>query len=323
MFGKKKQQPSIIKGRQRPQVAPERRSSTVFSYHANSRSARPGTSNIGRDLKAQQRESDKGPAAERRQIKVNWAKRGPIVLVTIILLVFLLNSLLLGTRPQVISVVGGDARSALFLRSENVYQQAAADLLNSSVLNRTKLTINAAAIAQRLQGQFPELASVTMTFPFLGYQPVVHIQAPIPMLILSSTTTGQSYVIDATGRALLTPAQAPGTNKMGLPVVTDQSGLSITAGHIALPSSTVSFISEVAGQMHGAHLEVSSLTLPKGTSELDVHLSGAGYFVKYNVRGNARAEAGTFIAVNQQLDVKHITPSNYVDVRVDGRVYYK
>lgn len=320
MFGKRKQQSSVIKGRQRPQVTPERRSSTVFSYHANSRSARPGTGNTGRDLKAYQQESDKGPAAERRQVKVNWVKRGSIIFITILLLLFLVNSLLLGTRPQVVSV--GDARSALFLRSENVYRQAATELLSGSVFNQTKLTINTGAIAQKLQSQFPELASVTVTLSLLGHQPVIHIQAPVPVLILSSIT-GQSYVIDTTGRALLTPAQAPETSKLDLPVVTDQSGLAITAGHIALPSSTVGFISEVAGQLQAAHLKVTSLTLPKGTSELDVRLNGAGYFVKYNVRGSARVEAGTFVAVKQQLDAKHTTPSNYVDVRVDGRAYYK
>ncbi|HSW99644.1 MAG TPA: hypothetical protein VLH38_01260 [Patescibacteria group bacterium] len=318
MFGKKKQPP--IQGRQRPQVLPERRNSAVFSYHANNRTARVGTGNTGRDLKAQQKEAEKGPAAERRQTKINWLKRAPTIIGVGLLILLLLNSVLLSTQPRIVSI--GDSHSTLFLRSEGSYQQAAADLLDDSLLNRTKITINVNTIAQKLQSQFPELAHVTVTLPVFGQHPVVHIQAPTPMLILSSNS-GQSYVLDTTGRALLTPAQAPEVSKLSLPVVTDQSGLSVVPGHIVLPSSTVAFISQVAGQMQGAHLSVASLTLPKGTSELDVRLSGVGYYGRYNIRGDGRAEAGTFLAVKRQLDAKRTVPSTYVDVRVDGRAYYK
>jgi hypothetical protein len=292
----------------------------VFSYHA-SRSARPVGGGAGRDLKAQQQEAQNNSAAAARRSKDgSWLRRGPLLAALVAGTVLLVASTLLDSRPLIVQ--SGDGRGAIFLRSPAAYSQVADALFGDSVLNRTKLTINTARLAQRLHQQFPELATVAVTLPVFGQRAVVHIEPRTPALILSPAS-GQSYVLDVTGRALVTPAQAPGVGKLNLPVVTDQSGLSITPGRVALPGSTVAFITEVVGQLRAAHVTPSSLTLPKGTSELDIRVNGAPYYVKFNVRGDARVEAGTFLAVKQKLEHDRKTPSTYLDVRVDGRAYYK
>jgi hypothetical protein len=318
MFGKNKQPPNPE--RHRPLTTPERRNSAVFSYHA-ARSARPASGNPSRDLKAQEQAAAHGAAAARRNAHGNWLKRTTTVVGLVLLGLVLLSSLFLGTTPGIMQA--GDTRGAIFLRSQAVYEQAAADLLRSMPLNRTKITINSRRIAQELAREFPELGSVTVSLPVFGHQPMVHIEPATPALIMSTTIGGQSYVLDATGRALITPAQAPGVGKLGLPVVTDQSGLLIHAGQVALPSSTTTFITEVVGQLKAAHVAISSLTLPKATSELDVRIEGAPYYVKFNVMGNGRVQAGSFLAVKQQIERDHKTPGTYVDVRVEGRAYYK
>jgi hypothetical protein len=52
-------------------------------------------------------------------------------------------------------------------------------------------------------------------------------------------------------------------------------------------------------------------------------MNGVGYFVKFNLHGNAREEAGAFLAVKEYLESSHKTPGEYVDVRVENRAYYK
>lgn len=269
---------------------------------------------------AQQQAAAKSAVAVRRKRRGGWLKRGPTIIALLLLGALLLSSTFLDASPRIERA--GDSRGEIFLRSPEAYQQAANEILGSSPLNRAKLTINTSRLTRQLAARFPELKHVALTLPLVGHRPVLHITPATPALILS-TASGQSYVLDLTGRALVTPAQAPGVGKLGLPVVTDQSGLPITPGRIALPGSTVAFATEVVGQLRAAHLTISSLTLPKGTSELDVRVNGAPYYVKYNVRGDARAEAGAFLAVRQKLDRDHKTPGTYVDVRVDGRAYYK
>jgi hypothetical protein len=66
------------------------------------------------------------------------------------------------------------------------------------------------------------------------------------------------------------------------------------------------------------------MTLPPATSELDVRVAGQPYFIKFNLQsGDARQQAGTFLATQSHLQSQNIVPSTYIDVRVDGRSYYK
>lgn len=311
MFGKK----YIPPGRQRPQTTNERRNAAVFSYSGAARTARPGAGNTGRDVQAQQ--SGQGAAEQRRVAHSHWLRRRSAMAALCLAGIVLLVSLFLGSQPRF--EYSGDSMVAL--RSEAVYAQAAAALLKQSPLNRTKLTVNTRHIARELQSQFPELGSVSVVLPVFGRQPVVKAEPPTPALIISEG--GQSYILDTTGRALMTPAEARNTSKLTLPVVTDQSGLPVHIGRVALPGSTTRFITEVAGQMRAAKLTMSSLTLPKGTSELDLRLEGQPYYVKFNLMGNAREEAGAFLAVKQQLEREHKTAAAYIDVRVEGRAYYK
>jgi len=118
-------------------------------------------------------------------------------------------------------------------------------------------------------------------------------------------------------------AQATGLAKLALQVVEDQSGLTITLGRAALPRANVAFITEVLGQLTAKKIKVSTLTLPVGASELDVRVEGASYITKYNLHGDARAEVGAFLATKQYLEAQHKTPTSYIDVRVDNKVYYK
>jgi hypothetical protein len=67
------------------------------------------------------------------------------------------------------------------------------------------------------------------------------------------------------------------------------------------------------------------MILPAASRELDIHLTGLPYFVKFNLNDNADAkqQVGTFLATRKYLTTHNITPTQYVDARVLGRVYYK
>ena len=302
-----------------PKVSQERRrpttpgNSVVFSYHAN-RSAQLGPQ--GRTS-----EADRTATAVRRAKRAGWFRRGPMMAAGILLVMLLLFNMVLSSKARVVTI--GDARGTIFLRNQETYTEAAQQVLGASVFNKTKLTANTGHIAQELQTKFPELQSVSVSVPLVGHQPTVYIQPASPKLLLS-TTDGSMYVVDNLGRALIVASQVPHLEKLGLPVVSDQSGLAVKPGSNVLPSTSVFFITEIVGQLRAKNLTITSLTLPAGTSELDVKIGGAPYTVKFNLRGDARAEAGAFLAVKQELETGgKAIPSSYIDVRVEDRVYYR
>lgn len=288
----------------------------VFSYHARSARTDP---NAKRSKLLWVNAADK-PVSPRKPAK-SRSRRVFVVVGSILLVALLLNGLFLSRDPLVVPVADAGGRQAL-LRAQSTYQQAAQAIFGSSLANTNKLTVNTARVAEELTRQFPELEQVSVTLPLFGRQPVVYVQPAKPVLLFRASNGGV-FVLDKNGRAVMDASLAKGLDKLGLPVVEDRSGLPVTAGSSALPSGNIAFITEVVGQLKAKKLKISSLTLPAGTSQLDVRIEGVRYYVKFNLRGDARAEAGAFLAVKKHLERSRKTPNSYVDVRVENKAYYR
>lgn len=266
--------------------------------------------NTGRNLR---REATKRTASAFARF---WLHRFGLATLLVTALICLIDILSLSTSPRIV-LEGGNS----FIRGQAAYQAAASKLFTRSIWNRNKLTIDPNHLSAQLRSEFPELTSATVTLPVLAHRPIIYLQISPPALILDGTSG--SYVLDTDGKALAI-ANSTTAARLGLPVVTDQSGLPVALNRQALTSSDVSFIQVVVAQLAARHFTVTTMTLPAGTSELDADIAGQPYFVKFNLEsGDARQQAGTFLALQAYLQSQHITPTQYVDVRVDGRAYYQ
>lgn len=308
MFSKKPPPPP--ERRARVSQSPQGRPNTVFSYHAN-RSMRE--TNQYRDKGREEKEAN-----SRIKPKLRWLKQLPHLALLLGIVLVATFCLQLTSDAKVVTV--GPSESQLFLRDKKVYTQAAQDAFKPWA-NNNKLTVDAKRISQDLRKQFPELQEVSVSLPIVGAQPTVYIQPAIPKIILVSKSG--MFVLDVDGRALISGNQVAGLSELKIPVVNDESGIEITPGNIALPKSTVSFITEVVGQMQAKQLSVSSMTLPAGTNELHVKLDKVGYQIKFNLHGNAREQSGAYLAVKQRLEAERKSPREYIDVRVENKAYYK
>jgi hypothetical protein len=300
---------AVSTGRRHRQVPDPAQSSSSFAY----RSRRSEEEiNTGRQLSRETTAS--------KHLGRFLLKRFGLVVLLIALFLSMVNVLSLSNNARVMSLNDDNANS--FLHDQAVYESAASKLLAGSVWNRNKITVNTSAVNQEMLKQFPELSSVSVTLPLLSKRPIVYVQTAQPALILSASNG--PFIIDTTGKALLPAGKLPSGSKLKLPVVTDQSGLNVSLNKQALTSGNVSFIQTVIAQLAGRGITVESMVLPVGTSELDVKPAGKPYTVKFNLEsGTARQQAGTFLATQSKLQSQNITPAQYIDVRVDGRAYYK
>ncbi len=297
--------------RQRADMSSLQNNTTVFSYHAN----RLGSA----DPRGRQPLSTE--SKPRRQLpRVRFKSRNwGIAFLVVCIVIF---SASLSKTPKVI--VAGNSSSRIFVHDTGSYQQTAKKLLAESVLNTNKLTINTQTIVHDLEASFPEIRTATITLPILGHQPLIYVQPAVPQIILATQHDGQ-FVLDSSGRALVpvTPRLTLPTGAGALPVVSDESSLPAKVGQVVLPAQNVAFVMEVAGQMRAKQLTVSSWRMPSQASELDAYIGGTSYYVRFNFQGNAREEAGTYLAAKNYIDGKHTTPGQYIDVRVSGRAYYR
>lgn len=207
------------------------------------------------------------------------------------------------------------------LKPTVAYKSAAVKALNSSFANTNKITINGRAVALSLQHQFPEIGSASVVLPLIGQRPIIYIKLTKPSLIVKTPT--QDLVVDDQGHALAVIGSSQGS-RLKLPVLSDANNLRFKVGATVLSAQSVNFVTTVVHQAKLNNIKTKKLLLPAGTEELDFYPKGDSYYVKYNFHdNNPRQQVGSYLAVRHYLNKHNDQASQYIDVRVPGRAYYK
>lgn len=240
---------------------------------------------------------------------------GLLLLAALILCV--VYGLWLDTTPS-IKVSGA---TDTLLRDEAVYQAGAADLLDNSLLNRSKLTINTNKVAEELKARFPEIAEVVVIIPLASHEPIVDLRPKEPTLIINAQNG--AFVVDETGKALMKVGDLENPQNYTLPTVIDQSGLEVSSGTQVITANTVAFIKGLLHQFEQANQRVDRIILPTAPNELRLSPAAADYFVKFDITRDPRIQAGALFAVQDSLSAQSVTPTEYIDVRVAEKAYYK
>lgn len=296
-----------------------------YAYH-NDRRARPSSDRDNSAAVRQVRRNEDGTtigaSQEARGAKIRrLIRKRKIVLSTAAVGIFvvLFGSLYLSTTAKV--EILGDA-AVLSLRAAPEYEQAAAKYLSGSIANRNKITIDSAGLERSMRSMFPELRVVQLEVPLFGSAPILHISMSKPLVTLQ-TTSGSGFVVDESGYSI-----APATDetaRLGLPLLVDQNPVTIVRGQQVLPKSSMQFISLVLSQYKAKNIAVESLILPQAAHELNVRAAGDPYYVKYLMLNldTALQQIGSYFSMQGYLRENQITPKEYVDVRINGRAYYK
>ncbi len=283
---------------------------SVYSYHQN-RSSR--TDNIGRKVETDEK-------LEKRN-KHRTVQHIPTLLMVLVLIVCLVYISTLNTTPRIEIIDGQQAVKGTNIRDEEVYRAAAEKYLNGSIVNRSKFLVDSDGLSRELKKQFPEIAAATVTIPIMGRRPVVELQATRPAFILKSGNS--SMLIGNNGVALVDTANAVNLEGMKLLTVTDESGVQLEEGKAALPQEQAQFVSIVVEQLQKQGYQIESLTIPKSPYDLNVKITGKGYYVKFNILEDPLQQAGSYIALSKKLESEKISPKEYIDVRVGERIYYR
>lgn len=298
-------------GRKPPQQTPRQMRSSApaskrefFSYHASRQS-----------LEAQQTSARQATKIPRDKQALSW-QRVPAFLVLGVLLISLVYTSTLSSNPKFI--VTAD-RGEKALRSADTYQKTATDILNGSILNKSKLTIDSGKISQQLMEAFPDLQEVELALPLMGRRPVLKAVPEQPAILLASR--GGVFVVGASGKVLAKTSEVQGSESLSIPSVRDDTNLTITPGKGVLSEQDVTFITTLVKQFEEKKLTITELTLPALASELRVRIDGQSYYIKFSLLTNSRIAFGQFYALKSKLETEGTIPAEYIDSRVEERVY--
>lgn len=302
-------------GRQRREPAAAPSLAQGLAYQAR---RSPAEGNTGRQPLREESQPKPKPKRPATLKSPEWLQRSGLIILLVAATISAINILTLSHQAKVLPLAG--PASQQLLRDTSEYQEAAHKLLAGSVWNRNKITVDTGEVRRHMLTQFPELADVSITIPLLAHRPIVYVEPAQPALIL--TASNGNFVLDTTGKALLRVEAV--SAQLHLPTVTDQTGVAATLNRRALPANDVEFIQEITAQLVAKQFTVATMAIPASSSQLDVQLAGQPYTIKFNLqRGQAREQAGTFLAMIAELAKQGILPGRYVDVRVEGRAYYQ
>lgn len=239
-----------------------------------------------------------------------------IILVLILCGIFYSSTLNSSAKIKVLS-----ENKNITLRDQSVYQQKVDEFIRQSVLNRSKLLFDSQGLTAKLKQEFPEIAGVGVNLPLLTRQVEVKLQLTKPSFILDSKQN--LFLIGNNGVALLKASDIKDLASLNLLTVTDQSTLEIELGKPAIPKEQVQFMNIVVEQLQKQGFELESLTIPTNLYDLHIKLKGLPYYLKLNILEDPKQQVGSFIATKQHLDKKGQGASEYIDLRVGERVFYK
>lgn len=247
----------------------------------------------------------KRPVSKRSKMIFFW-----LVIVAVLVLVFQLSVVSGHSKVVILQLDGTQTVDGV-----SGYEKTVNQLLATSILNRSKITIDARGVADELRKRHPEVESAVLTLPFVGGQPTLYISQSEPVFVLQQGV--HRYILSASGYIT-----GNASSDSELPLVEDQTPEMLTIGKQLLPRSSVQFMRNVQYQLEQANIPVSSLVLPAQKAyEVDARLKDKPYIVRFNLEEDAIQQSGAAIATIQQLG--QTVPASYLDVRVPERVYYK
>ena len=233
-----------------------------------------------------------------------------IALVALIVMA-LVYSLLVRPSPQLLI-------SSQLYHPAGVYKAYATHELQSFG-NHNKISFNQSSVIQALRTKFPEIVNASLELPIFSQNPTIRLSISEPSLFLDSQNS--RYIVDDQGVAVVKATEIPAIK--GLTPLTDQSGFATSPGRQVLTSQDVAFIKFLAAQCRGSGVPIESLTLPPLANQLNLRTRDHQYYVKFFLSGDPLRQIGQFIAARHQFEVNHKQPSQYLDVRIAGKVFYK
>jgi hypothetical protein len=259
--------------------------------------------------------------SEREKKRASQVKRHhiPMIITLLVIAACFMYILTLSSNPKVIVVNEQDQATASLLRSPQVYESAIHKMLESSVFNKSKITVNTTGLARSIQTEFPEVSEAIVSLPLVNRRPVVYLQITQPAFLLTSAQ--DTYAIDPSGRVIMKgDSTLPHSD---LAKIDDQTGQKPEIGKAFLPASQVKFMQDIQAQLKAKGVSDLSFTLPAIPDEAYLKIAGKSYIVKLTFSGDPRLQVGTFLAVRQKLETDKVNPAEYIDVRVEDRAYYK
>lgn len=262
-----------------------------------------------------QRQLDKKRQIRRRVIKV----RVLFFAATVIAGLFLYQSSLQSVQ------FASNASGKLQPPAQAEYERVILEIAQESTLGGQMWLLDDSAANERIKERFAEVDRVEFSGRPLSRKLKVEVRFRSPAFTWLNAAKERQYV-DSNG-VLFAKNLDAATKADSLVHVEDQSGVVLEEGTAVLTESIMQFIGRLPSGLQTAYSGeggvVERVVIPKSTREIHVAVSGQPYFIKFSISRDFDEQVAEMRMLLEFLKSQNITPSNYIDLRVAHKAFYK
>lgn len=272
------------------------------------RSREKGDFRRGKTISRHQKEYSE--RSENQKLVIRRRKLGAFF---VILAIFIsLISIFLFQFISKVSVVSNESKSQNLIK----YEKSVEEYLNINPSERILSNLNKNALLESLQKDYPEVLSIS-DIKFNGltsYKIYLNFRKPVASWLVD----GKEFFVDSEGVSFnINNFEKPSLN------IIDDSGAIVSNGKNVASSSFFSFIGKLVSAANKQGLEVSKIRIPPlSLRQVEVSVKGVSYFARMSTADSVEGQIINFKKAIEYFGTHKISP-NYIDLRIEGKGYYK
>lgn len=272
------------------------------------RSREKGDFRRGKIISRHQKEHSE--RSENQKLVIRRRKLGAFF---VILAIFIsLISIFLFQFISKVSIVSNESKS----QNLSKYEKSVEEYLNINPSERILSNLNKNTLLESLQKDYPEVLSIS-DIKFNGltsYKIYLDFRKPVASWLVD----GKEFFVDSEGVSFnVNNFEKPSLN------IIDDSGAIVSNGKNVASSSFFSFIGKLVSAANKQGLEVSKIRIPPlSLRQVEVSVEGISYFARMSTADSAEGQIINFKKAIEYFRTHKISP-NYIDLRIEGKGYYK
>ncbi len=188
--------------------------------------------------------------------------------------------------------------------------------LDSSLFGRNIIILSTDKLAKQLMDQDKQLGEVKIGRDFINGL-IVTIVEETPSLGWQSGSS--VFVLSSDGRAINSVEKA-GSN---MPIVVDSANIPVKTGQKVVPAGFIDFVQTITRGLRTQKIDFVQLSVPaESIGELYVQ-TRVGYMIKFDTARDGAAQLNNLKAVLASLSTQKKSPAEYIDLRIEDKVFYK
>lgn len=207
--------------------------------------------------------------------------------------------------------------------NESVYSQSIEEYIGQNVPLRQSWLLDSNSLERQLQEKHPEIQSLTVSGSLVKASTVVQVQFRKPAFVLN--TGENSLFIDKNG-VLFTINHYKNVDINRLPSVENMgSGIAQTGDRIvtATVAQAIAELYTLLPTVYSDGAVVSTVLLPRSAREVHIKVSTHPYVIKFSVERAIAQQIGELRALLGFLRSSNASPVEYIDIRIEGKAFYK